>query len=213
MINSFRARFIQRVWIASLAAVFMGLAAKSVYACTPITPTPWFKENVNLLKTDLPDRIMIKQDGQTVTLTNNLDTSSFYINGYNELEELGKSVEFSSYNNALSANGYYVAPLEPRNILQDNRPADIKPPEPQNTIVKLLLVQKSYSVQFRISYEISNNYIPNSVYLSENQCKGYSLLDFGFNYPGPLFVIAILILIVLTVTFIVLLKKYKSMGK
>jgi hypothetical protein len=106
-----------------------------------------------------------------------------------------------------------VAPLEPRNIIQDNRPADVKPPEPQNTAVKLLLDQKSYSVQFRISYEISNNYIPNSVYVSENQCKGYYPFDYGFNYPGPLFFIAILILIVLTLIFIVLLKKFKSLGK
>jgi len=213
MISSFGTRFVRRLWIASVAALFISLAAKSAYACTYSPATPWFNENVSLLNTNRPSGILIAQDGHTVSLTNNLDTSSFYFNGYNGPKELGKSVQYSSDNNVLLANDNYVASLEPRNKAEDGRPADVKPPEPQDTTVELWLDQKPYSLHFRISYELNPDYTPSQLRAWDSSCEGFSLFDLGFNFPGPLFVIAILILLILMLTFIVLLKKYKALGK
>ena len=131
MISSFGARFVRRLWTACLVALFIGLAAKSAYACTSAPAMPWFNENVSLLNTNKLNGILIAQDGHTVSLTNNIDTSSFYFNSYNGPKELGKTVQYSSYNNVLLVNNNYVASLEPRNKAEDGRPADIKPPNPK----------------------------------------------------------------------------------
>ena len=211
IISSFGARFNRRLWTACLAALFIGLAAKSAYACTYAPATPWFNENVSLLNTIRPNGILIAQDGHTVFLTNNLDTSSFYFNSYNGPTELGKTVQYSSYNNVLLVNDNYVASLEPRNKAEDGRPADVKPPEPQETVAELYLDQKPYSLHFRISYELNPDYSPRELRAWDSSCEGYSL--FNVDDPDTLALLIILILIILIFTFIILLKKYRSLGK
>jgi hypothetical protein len=216
-ISAFRIRFIQRFWFASLIAVFITLAAKSAYACTPFPPTPWFNENVSLAGTNRPSGILIKQDGHIVSLINNLDTSSFYIDIYNELKEFGKSVNFSSDNNILFANGYAITGLEHRNILQDNRPVDVKLPEPQDTVIQIMLDQKFYSFQLKISYSLNNKYISDSVYGFDNACRGfdlfYGLFGWGFYFPGPIYLIAGLILIILIPAIVIIVKENNTPDK
>ena len=217
MISSFGARFVRRLWTACLAALFIGLAAKSAYACTPFPPTPWFNENVSLAGTNRPSGILIKQDEHSVSLTNNLDASSFYIDLYNELKEFGKSVKFSSDNNILFANGNAITGLEHRNILQDNRPVDVKLPEPQDTVVQIMLDQKFYSFQLRISYSLNNKYLSDSVYGFDNACRGfdlfYGLFGWGFYFPGPIYLIAGLILIILIPAIAIIVKENNAPDK
>lgn len=210
---SYRSGFVQRLWIACLMALIISLAAKSTYACTSTPPMPWFNENVTLLNTNRPSGILIKQDGHAVSLTNNLDSSSFYINSYNEIKELGKSAQFTSYGNVLSANGYFAKSLEPRNIIQDNRPKDVKLPEPQDTEVEIIFDQESYSLQFRISYELNKDYMPVTLLAIDSSCQGFFPFYFGINFPGPLLVVAVLILLFLIPIFIILLKQYKDPEK
>jgi len=211
MISSFGARFVRRLWTACLVALFIGLAAKSAYACTSAPAMPWFNENVSLLNTNKPNGILIAQDGHTVSLTNNIDTSSFYFNSYNGPKELGKTVQYSSYNNVLLVNNNYVASLEPRNKAEDGRPADIKPPEPQDTTVELWLDQEPYSLYFRISYELNPDYRPSQLRASDSSCEGLSLSDLGFMFffsPLPIIIIAILILVI-----IIIITKQKILNK
>ena len=207
MITSFGASFNRRLWIACLATLFISLAAKSVYACTSFPPTPWFNENVNMANSIRPSGILIKQDGHIVSLTNNLDASSFYIDIYNQLKEFGKSVRFSSDNNILFANGYAITGLEARNIEQDNRPNDVKLPEPQDTVVMMYLNQKPYSIQLRIIYTINNDYNPNSVYEFSNACQGYYQdgLNIGL-LMSPLSIIVSLILVIIIAAIIIIVK-------
>ena len=207
---SHRSGFAQRLWIACLIALLISLSANSAYACTSTPPMPWFTENVTLLNTNRPNGIIFKQDGHAVTLTNNLDASSFSFNSYNEIKELGRSVQFTSNGNVLFANGFYAKSLDPRNIIQDNRPKEVKLPEPQDTAVEIILYQKSYSLQFSISYELNKDYMPVTLRAADSSCQGFFPFYFGINFPGPLFVVAVLILLILIPTFVILLKQYKD---
>jgi hypothetical protein len=202
MSSSFGTRFVERLLMASMIAASISLAARAAYACTFSPRMPWFSENVNLANAIRPSGILFKHAGHTVSVTNNLDASSFYINGYNGLKEMGKSVEFSSNNyNGLLANGYYVKSLDPRNTDQGDRPADVKVPEPQDTVVEILLDQKTYSFQLRISYELNKDYMPVTLLASDSSCEGSFPFDLGLD---PMFFYSLLPIIIVAVLFLVL---------
>lgn len=205
---SYRSGFAQRLWIGCMITALVSLMAKTAYACTYLPPTPWFNENVTLLNTNRPSGIIIKQDGHTVSLTNNLDASSFYFNSYNGIKELGKAVQFSSYNNVLSANDYYLTSLEPRNIVYDKRPTDVRLPEPQDIVVVIFLDHKPNSLQFRISYDLYKDYIPPPSNQGLNfACGNFNIIDVGEFYSNLFFVVVIIISLILISSIIINLKQ------
>jgi len=171
---------LQKLFLSLLVSIiFTSFSANFAYACTQEPAAPWFTENVSFVETNLPENIGITTTnadyGQYVTITNPSDSPFFVQVSYgNGLQEFTPEISFSSDSDGLRANGYYIKSLESRNLIQDNRPDNVEIPEAQDTTVQLLLEQKQYFINLRISYELNRGYSKSGVEDYNNiKCPDY----------------------------------------
>ncbi len=190
MVSALHARFFQRLGFSALLILLIGFDAGPAYACTPAPPTPRFSTTIQVISTDVPKGIaFVESDRYWLTLQNNtsvlvrIPIQDGYVgkDGYQEIAP-GDSAGFSdrqidmlgSESEALFVDGYVGTPLQPRNVIADNRPADARVPEPQIVQVRLLVNQQQFDLQLRVSYRMNEFYAADSVYGYSHACADWA---------------------------------------
>ncbi len=203
-----------------IAAIFISLNAQRVYACTPEPETPWFIPSVSLINTNLPktaaeikpaDNTLLLKNISDVLIQIALNGSYQDMKGYYELSSGQSATLGIDYYDDISIDDYQITHLDSLNVFADNRPPDVKAPDPQIAWVLLLTSNQSYFIQLQISYMLNPDYRPDSVSSFSNACEG-KLYDFFANFNSPItgFACVLSLVVVLGIFVFVRLRQRKS---
>jgi hypothetical protein len=191
-----------KISIVFLAGVtLLGVAQKTVFACTPVPITPWFSERLGFVETNLPSTI---EHSSELTFSNTGD-SPFYFQYHGETKDIGTQLSFGIFvyddNDGIEINEYYFSEFDHRNKIGDDRPDNTLPPSYQDVIIPVTLDEKQYAIKLRITYEINQDYDPKSIEKQHIDCSyGQPFWQYCLNAPvivGLAFLIALGVVVII----------------